>query len=186
MLNEKILIEQCLKGDRVAQRELFDTFKGRFMAVALRYIGNRDGAVDVLQDAFVKIFRQLNTYRGEGVLEAWMRRIVVNTALNAIRKTQQLREDPIEDTFNVNPGFNSALSHLDEKELLALIAALPAGYRTVFNLYVIEGYDHKDIAGMLNISESTSRTQLLKARLVLQKKIIVSSKINYSFLNTAS
>jgi RNA polymerase sigma-70 factor (ECF subfamily) len=168
------LVKRCLADDRLAQERFYNLYKGRMMAVCTRYMGNRELAADVFQEAYIKAFRLLSNWRGDGPLEAWLRRIMVSTALNELRKKKLAWLEEVADGFVLSPQFNSAMSHLSEQELLRMIAALPPGYRTVFNLYVIEGYDHKEIAEMLGVSDATSRSQLMKARVLLQKRILES------------
>ena len=166
------LARRCREGDRKAQEEFFNKYKSRMMAVCVRYMGGKEQAADVFQEAFIRAFRLMNAYRGEGPIEAWLRKIMVSTALNELKKRKLVWLEDVTDGFVLNPEFNSAINHLSEQELLKQIAELPRGYRTVFNLYVLEGYDHREIAESLGITESTSRTQLLKARVLLQKKIL--------------
>jgi len=166
------LAKRCQTGDRCAQEEFYVRYNRKMMAVCVRYIGGKEQAADVFQEAFIRAYRLIGTYRGEGPLEAWLRRIVVSTALNELKKRKMIWLEDMQDGFVLHPEFNGAVNHLNEQELLQLVASLPQGYRTVFNLYVIEGFDHREIAGLLDISESTSRTQLLKARVLLQKKIL--------------
>jgi len=170
-LTELELIEGCQRNDAKCQHRLFEQFAGKMMTVCLRYAHDRKEAEDMLQEAFIRIFGHINQYRFEGSLEGWIRRIVVNTALNILQK-RKIRfvasEAEIESSVTVN---TDALSKLGTDDLLKLISQLPDGYRLVFNLYVIEGYDHTEIAQILKISPVTSRTQLLKARSVLKTKI---------------
>ena len=168
------LAKKCIAGDRQAQERFYNQYKGRMMAVCVRYMSDKDLAADVFQEAFIKAFRLLPKWRGEGPLEAWLRKIIVSTALNELRKKKMISLEEVNDGFVLSPQFNSAIDHLSEQELLKLVAALPQGYRTVFNLYVMEGFDHKEIAALLGISDNTSRTQLLKARVMLQKRILES------------
>ena len=148
------------------------------LAVALRYTRHRMEAEDVLQDAFIKVFNNLASYQYQGSLEAWIRRIVVNTALkNYQRKSfrdEQYGLNMMEMDAPVEP---SIFAHLHQEELLNLVSRLPEGYRVVFNLYAIEGYSHREIANMLGIEEGTSRSQLLKARKMLQAQILNLQKI---------
>ncbi len=168
------LARRCREGDRKGQEEFYNRFKSRMMAVCMRYMGGKEQASDVFQEAFIKAFRLMANYRGEGPIEAWLRKIVVSCALNELKKRKMVWLEDVSDGFVLNPEFNGAINHLNEQELLKLIAELPRGYRTVFNLYVLEGFDHREIAQSLGITESTSRTQLLKARVLLQKKILGS------------
>jgi len=176
-LSEKELIAGVLKQHRHCQAEFFHRFAGKMMTVARRYTRNNAEAEDVLQDAFIKVFSKLDTFNFSGSLEGWIRRIVVNTALKNIKKksfSNELYLDTIDIGQIIEP---TAISDLNEEQLIKMIRKLPAGYSTVFNLYVIEGYSHKEIAKELCIQESTSRSQLLKARKMLQQNIIQIEQI---------
>lgn len=167
------LIDECKKGNRLAQKELYDKYARKMMGVCLRYVSDRETARDLLQDGFVKVFTSLDTYTGSGVFDAWIRKIFVNGALEYLRRGDVLREasdwdsiaEPVE-SFSV-----SAVSELSAAELMKLVQELPAGFRTVFNLFAIEGYSHREIAEMMNITESTSRSQYTRARQLLQKRV---------------
>ena len=176
-MTDEELIAGCQNGKNVAQKELFQKFSGRMMAVCMRYMGDHDKAKDVLQDGFVKVFNGIGLFKSDGSLEGWIRRIMVNTALNQLRKHQDLRLDDYPESFELHADFDNSLNRLSEKELLNMISRLPNGYRMVFNLFVLEGFNHQEIAEKLQITESTSRTQLLKARNALQKMILKSNSI---------
>jgi RNA polymerase sigma-70 factor (ECF subfamily) len=140
--------------------------------LCIRYLGDREAAEDVLQDGFVTLFTRLNDYKGNGSFEGWARKIFVNTALMNLRKKDALKmSDDLEMARGVKAETVSQMQSLGYKELMAMITELPPGFRTVFNMYAIEGYSHKEIGDMLGISETTSRTQLSRARIWLQKKI---------------
>ena len=140
--------------------------------LCIRYLGDREAAEDVLQDGFVTLFTRLNDYKGNGSFEGWARKIFVNTALMNLRKKDALKmSDDLEMARGVKAETVSQIQSLGYKELMAMITELPPGFRTVFNMYAIEGYSHKEIGDMLGISETTSRTQLSRARIWLQKKI---------------
>ena len=165
-------LEDAKSGDRRAQKAIYDMLADKMFAVCLRYMGDRDSAQDVLQDGFVTLFSKLDTYLGEGSFEGWARKIFVNTALMSLRKHDVLKQsDDVEEARGIIADTPSATSQIGYKELLKLIAALPPGLRTVFNMYVLEGYSHKEIGEALGISEVTSRSQLQRARVTLQKKI---------------
>jgi RNA polymerase sigma factor (sigma-70 family) len=176
-LTERELIEGCLKGDSKSQRRLFEQHAGKMMTVCRRYSRDQKEAEDILQESFIRVFANIGQYRFEGPLEAWIRRIVVHTALKIIRK-KNVHFDDLDNHPEEVPLIDSeALTNLGAEELLRLIAGLPDGYRLVFNLHVIEGYDHGEIAAMLNIDSVTSRSQFLKARRRLQTQIEKQSKI---------
>ena len=177
MRTEQEIIKGCIKKDASCQRMLFETYSGRFMSICLRYACDQPEAEDILQDAFINIFSYIHQFKGEGSFEGWMRRIVVNTALRVIQK-KKIRFTEIQEYQQ--PGFQvetSSYTSLHADELIKLINALPDGYRIVFNLNVIEGYSHEEIAQMLQIAASTSRSQLLKARRLLQEQIKSLEKI---------
>lgn len=163
------LIKGCIAEDYRAQRALFERFAPRLFAVSLRYARSRAEAEDLLQDAFIKIFDNIEKFEGKGSFEGWMRRIVVNTALKNYSRIRFQRESVGIETLPEQDIPPSVLSQLSEQELLQLIEKLPEGYRLVFNLVAIEGYTHAEVAKMLHIEESTSRSQLTKARQTLQR-----------------
>jgi RNA polymerase sigma-70 factor (ECF subfamily) len=176
-LSEKELIEGCRQGNKACQYELFHRYAGKMLTLCRRYARHQMEAEDWLQDSFVKIFENIHRFREEGSLEGWMKRIVVNTALKHLRKVTFQKEELGSDGLPEPSVAPSAFSQLGEEELLKLIANLPEGYRIIFNLHAIEGFSHREIANMLNIEESTSRSQLTKARKMLQKQISDLQKI---------
>ena len=140
--------------------------------VCLRYVSDRSLAEDILQDGFITLFTKLGSYKGDGSFEGWARRIFVTTALMALRKKDALKmSDELDAVRGMRADTYTQIQNLGYKELMQLIMSLPTGFRTVFNLYAVEGYSHKEIAEMLGITETTSRTQLSRARIWLQKKI---------------
>ena len=171
-ISESDLIKGCIEGDRRMQEELYQRFSPKMYAVCLRYANNSEDAQDLLQEGFIKIFRNLHRFRAEGSFEGWIRRVFVNTAIEHYRKksaqlssVSEKEENTIEDTDI------TALDSLAEQDILNLIQDLSPGYKTVFNLYVVEGYSHKEIGEMLGISEGTSKSQLARAKAILQKKV---------------
>ena len=165
-------IEGAKRGDRRSQKAIYDLLSAKMFAVCLRYMGDRDAAEDILQDGFVTLFSKLDSYSGEGSFEGWSRKIFVNTALMSLRKKDALKmSEDVSVAWNITSGDPSAIQRIGYNDLLKMIAALPPGFRTVFNMYVIEGYSHKEIAEALGISETTSRSQLQRARTLLQTKI---------------
>jgi RNA polymerase sigma factor (sigma-70 family) len=171
-VTESELVRQCQKGNPQAQRALFDAYSNRMYRLALRYVKIQDDGQDIVMMAFVKVFRNIKSfsYRDEGSTEAWIRKIVVNEALMWLRKRNNFNLTEALDGDNPEHDVG-VLSQIDVEHLFQLILELPPGYRTVFNLNVIEGYDHHEIAEMLNIAESTSRSQLFKAKQLLKRKI---------------
>ena len=170
--SEQQVLEACKKGDRTAQKTVYDSLAPKMFAVCLRYMGGREAAEDVLQEGFITLFSRLDSYAGEGSFEGWARKIFVNTALMSLRKRDALRgSEDLDSARDIRSDSVTQIQTIGYHELLKLIAALPDGYRTVFNLSVIEGYSHKEIAQALGITEATSRSQLQRARMLLQDKI---------------
>lgn len=167
-MDEKKLIQACIKEDKGAQKALYDLFSAKMYFVCLRYARHEAEAQDILQDGFIKVFDKLDSFRFNGSFEGWIRRIMVNTALNNCRKSTYKYENIGIEDYQDKVVNSKAISRLSEQELLSVIQQLPDGYRMVFNLYIIEGYSHKEIADMLAISENTSRSQLAKARKWMQ------------------
>jgi RNA polymerase sigma factor (sigma-70 family) len=169
-------IRRCLHNDRIAQKELYDLYKTNMFVLCQMYFCDREEAKDALQEGFIKVFRDLYQYDHiKGALGSWIRKVMVNTCLEKLRKNK-VNFQPIDD-LNANVGYESDIfSDLTVKDLTKLIQLLPIGYRTVFNLYVIEGYTHMEIAEQLNISENTSKTQLMKAKNMLRNKIEAAFK----------
>ncbi|MFT5724071.1 MAG: RNA polymerase sigma factor (sigma-70 family) [Bacteroidia bacterium] len=164
------LVEQCLQGDHSAFEKLYKMLSPKMYAVSLRYTQQDQDAQDVLQEAFIRIYKNLAQFKFSGSFEGWCRRIVSNTAIEALRKKGRIKENSTEvlPELPVDP---KSFEKLKYEDLMKLVRALPDGYRSVFNLYVIDGFSHKEIGKMLGVSESTSKTQLYKARLALQKKL---------------
>lgn len=168
------LIQGCINGDRQAQRQLYDTYARRMFGVCLRYTKNREEAEEVLQEGLLKVFNKIGDFKKAGSLESWIKRIIINTSLDFYRrdKSRQMETEWRDDlTISVEP-----MNDLKAKELLKVIQSLPAGFRTVFNLFAVEGYSHSEIASMLNISEGTSKSQYARARQHLMKIINIESK----------
>ncbi len=162
----------CIKGDGSAQNELYNRYAPKLWGVCLRYAKNRMSAEDILQEGFIRIFTYLDKYKGHGSFEGWMRRTMVNTAINFYKKNLKSgKEMEYTEVFAAKSYEPDAISQISNEEVLGLIQELPQGYRTVFNLYVMEGYSHKDIGKELNISENTSKSQLSRARGILQDKV---------------
>lgn len=161
------LIQKCLQGNSASQKKLFDIFSGKMYSVCMRYASDPDLAQDFLQEGFIRLFKNLHQFRFEGSFEGWVRRIFIHTSIEFCRKkAKNMEVNGLEDLENV--GFDeNVLDKFNAESLLLLVQKLPTGYRTVFNLYAIEGYTHKEIAIELGISENTSKTQLRKARLGL-------------------
>ncbi len=169
-MTDEQLVAGCLRHDPIAQQALYQAYARKMMSICMRYASGRDQAQDILQDGFVKVFQKMDHYRGEGPLGGWIARTMVNTALDQIRRDKPYAHSlDLTDAEHLHAVDEEVLAAMSADELLGLIQALPAGYRTVFNLFAIEGYPHKDIADMLGISENTSKSQFMKARAYLRK-----------------
>lgn len=168
--DDKALIRQALRGKAKAQQAIYERYSPKMMSVCLRYLGNEFDANDVLVVAFTKVFDKLDTFRQEGSFEGWIRRIVVNEALGYLRKHRKNHHEEIEQA-DFEGMYTPPSEKLEADDLHRLVRALPDGYRSVFNLYAIEGYSHKEIAERLDISENTSKSQLSRARSLLKKKL---------------
>lgn len=170
-ITDSDLINGCIKGDRRMQEELYGRFSPRMYAVCLRYAGNTEEAEDILQEGFIKVFKKLDSFRSEGSFEGWVRRIFVNTAIEHFRRKRYLMPVTEKEENTIEGKFTSVLDELGAKDIMALVQELSPGYRTVFNMYVVEGYTHKEIADMLGISEGTSKSQLSRAKVILQDMV---------------
>lgn len=164
-------LQACLRGDRLAQKHFYEHFRGKMFVVCLRYANSREDAEDMLQEGFLKVFRDLHQYTGAGNFEGWVRKVIVNNALQFLQKQRKNpliveldgQEFPDEDTGVFQPDEATA------KNLIRLLQQLPTGFRTIFNLYVLEGYTHPEIAEILGISVGTSKSQLLRAKVHFRK-----------------
>lgn len=171
--SEEKLIKQCRKGDRRAQREMFDRFSAQMLSVGMRYLRSQEDAEEVLSNTFIKVFKKLDQYKGDGALGGWIRRIMVNESLNFLKYRKNLFVE-VEEENHGSFSHQRLQDEINADHLMLMIAELPLGYRTVFNLYAIEGYSHREIGEMLGISENTSKSQLSKARKQLQEKLAVN------------
>jgi RNA polymerase sigma factor (sigma-70 family) len=169
----QITIRLCKKGDRKAQKELFDLLAPFMLSVCRRYTKDIDDAEDILQDGFIKMFTKIHQYDDKGPFEAWVRKIIVNTAINFISRNKRYTGELLytEGIVETDGDENLAISKLGANELLALIGQLPSGYKTVFNLVAIDGYKYNQVAEMLKITESTARSQYMRARRILIQQI---------------
>ena len=168
---ETQLIAALKRGESKAYKVVYERFSGKMLAVCTRYCANRDDAEEVMLDGFMRVFEKIEQFREDGSFEGWIRRVMVTESLMFLRKNKQWRQEiPLEDV-TVEPDYAWADTALNENELLRLVNQLPDGYRTVFNLYAIEGYSHAEIAETLGISEGTSKSQLSRARTLLQANL---------------
>ncbi|HMP99386.1 MAG TPA: RNA polymerase sigma factor [Cyclobacteriaceae bacterium] len=166
--SEQELIEGCRRHDATAQQALFNKYAAKMKALSFRYVKDQMEAEDVLIKAFMKVFEKIDQYKSEGSFEGWIRRIVVNESLTILRKKRSMFIETELEVADREPDFSQLSTHLEAEELLNMIAGLPPGYRIVFNMYAIDGYSHKEIAEHLGISEGTSKSQLSRARTMLQ------------------
>lgn len=179
MISEKEIIKGCKKSDRKAQKALYDRFSPRLMAVCRRYAKSSEEAEDVLQESFIKVYKSIDKFRGESRLDYWMKRIVINTALNHQRSKLYLFPMVDVEDISISTEKDFSLRNFQLKDLLAMIEKLPTGCRVIFNLYAIEGYNHKEIAEMLEISDGTSKSQYARSKKLLQEMILNEKDVNY-------
>ncbi|MDR0824246.1 MAG: RNA polymerase sigma factor [Prevotella sp.] len=174
-MNELQMIAGCKEQKREAQKMLYEAYSRKMYGICLRYSSDSDAAQDLLQDGFIKVFANISSFQGKGSFEGWLKRVFINKALENLRKKKHLIQSS-EDVQNLPEIVDESteddqLYKISEKELLNMVQELPKGYSTVFNLYAIEDYSHKEIADMLGINEGTSRSQYVRARQILQEKI---------------
>ena len=171
MLSEKQLINDCQQGKKASQYELVKRYSGMLMAACRRYVKDESSAKDVLQETYIRIFTHIKKYESTGSFENWMRRIAVRCALTWLDKSCFKKETELTPFHSNNAAEPDVYHYLGIEEISSLIDELPIGFRTVFNLNVIEGYSHREISELLEITESTSRSQLTRAKKMLQKKL---------------
>ncbi len=168
---DELLIKECIKGNRLAQKALYDKYAAKMLGVCARYANDIPAAEDILQEGFVKTFRNLEKFRFDGSFEGWLRRIMVNTAIEAYRRKNHLYPllEAADSQFDIS--YDHVLNKLAADDIMEIINRLSPGYKTVFNMYVVEGFSHKEIAKQLNISEGTSKSQLARARYILMEEV---------------
>ena len=176
-MTEEAILQGCLRKETAAQRELYNRYSPKMLAVCYRFAHNREDAEDMLQEGFIKVCSQIHTFRNQGVFEGWVRRIIVHTCINVLKKNKKFNEsvDLIYAT-SLQVREETVPSVVQAKQVVECIRLLPIGYRTVLNLYAIEGYSHKEIALMLEIEESTSRSQYTRAKQMLED-VLIKKKI---------
>ena len=179
-MTEEAILKGCLDNNAGAQRELYNRYSPKMLAVCYRFAHNREDAEDMLQEGFIKVFSQIHTFENRGAFEGWIRRIIVHTCINILKKNKKFNESvDIGYATGVQVREESVPSIVQAKQVVECIRMLPIGYRTVLNLYAIEGYSHKEISEVLDIEESTSRSQYTRAKAMLEdilvrKRIIVN------------
>ena len=178
-MTEELMLHGCLNNVAAAQEALYSRFSPRMLGVCYRFARNREDAEDMLQEGFIKVFTQIHQFRNQGAFEGWVRRIIVHTCINVLKKNKKFTDsvDLIHAT-SIHLNESNIPSILQAKQVVESIRMLPLGYRTVLNLYAIEGYSHKEIAGMLDIEESTSRSQYTRAKAMLEDILIKKKIIN--------
>src|SRR5690349_21749928 len=176
-MTEEAILQGCLNNNAAAQKALYEKYSAKMLSVCYRYAHNREDAEDMLQEGFIKVFGQIHTFQNRGAFEGWIRRIIIHTCINNLKKNKRFNEsvDLIHAT-TIQVREESVPSIVQAKQVVECIRILPKGYRTVLNLYAIEGYSHKEIAGMLDIEESTSRSQYTRAKQMLEE-ILIRKKI---------
>jgi len=177
-LTEGEIIQGCLNKNTAAQHALFQKYAGVLMTICRRYGGDHTEAEDMLQEAFIRIFKFINQYQGTGSFEGWIKRITVRSCLQILQVRKVRFSELSEGLQEIQTSVPDIISELDADEILKQISYLPVGYRMIFNLYVMEGYSHEEIGQMLKIKTATSRSQLSKARSLLQGKINLLQKIS--------
>jgi RNA polymerase sigma factor (sigma-70 family) len=176
-MTEDAILKGCLSNDAAAQRELYNKYSAKMLAVCYRYGHSREDAEDMLQEGFIKIFLQIHTFENRGAFEGWIRRIIVHTCINILKKNKKFNESvDIIHATGIQVREESVPAIIQAKQVIECIRILPIGYRTVLNLYAIEGYSHREISSMLDIEESTSRSQYTRAKAMLED-ILVRKKI---------
>jgi len=176
-MTEEAILKGCLQNDPVAQKELYNRYSPKMLSVCYRFAHNREDAEDMLQEGFIKIFSQMHTFGNRGAFEGWIRRIMVHTCINILKKNKKFNESvDIIHATGVQVREESVPSIVQAKQIVECIRMLPVGYRTVLNLYAIEGYSHREIGTMLEIEESTSRSQYTRAKAMLED-ILIRKKI---------
>lgn len=180
-MTDEDLVKECVSGNAIAQKKFYDLFARKMMGVCLRYSKDYEEAQDILQDGFVKIFNKLPAFESKGSLEGWVRRIMVNTALDAYRKAKKHQNNVDVDSVSYLLDSNDfTIESINADDLLKIIHSIPEGYRVVFNLFAIEGYSHKEIAERLGVTESTSKSQFSRAKKMLRKILIEKNIVEES------
>lgn len=185
-MTDEELVRGCVSKNPAAQKLLFERFSRKMMGVCIRYADRGEEAEDMLQNGFIRVFERIETFRGTGSLEGWIRKIMVNESLTYLRKNKTMKMNiDIDDAKYMIPGNNHMGENSNEKDLLKMIQSLPIGFRTVFNMYAIEGYSHKEIGEQLGISEGTSKSQYSRAKVHLQN-MLQSEKTLFEQLDSRS
>ncbi|MCU0395438.1 MAG: sigma-70 family RNA polymerase sigma factor [Chitinophagaceae bacterium] len=171
-MTDDLILAGCLRNDPVAQRELYNRFSPKMLTVCYRFAQSREDAEDMLQEGFIKVFTQMHTFQNKGSFEGWIRRIIVHTCINVLKRNKRFNESVDLELAEETHTRENIPSIMQAKQVVECIRLLPVGYRTVLNLYAIEGYSHKEIGDMLDIGESTSRSQYTRAKAMLEQVLI--------------
>ena len=189
-MTEQSIIAGCLHNDAASQKELYNKYSPKMLSVSYRFAHNREDAEDMLQEAFIKVFSQIHTFQNKGAFEGWIRRIVVHTCINFLKKNKKFSENvDIAYATTIYVKEETVPSIMQAKQVVECIKLLPLGYKTVLNLYAIEGYSHKEIGNLLDIEESTSRSQYTRAKAMLEtilikKRIITNPKSELNWMGS--
>ena len=175
-ITEEELIAKCRKGNSSAQASLYEKYSGKMFSVCLRYIKEQNEAEDTMIQGFMKVFNKIDQFKEAGSFEGWIRRIMVNESLTYLRRNKNMYLEVDIEHADRTPDYNSLDASLEVEDLMNMVRELPMGYRTVFNLYAIEGYSHKEIADSLDITVNTSKSQLSRARKMLQNMLLASEQ----------
>src|SRR5215213_2415611 len=191
-MTEEAILQGCLHNESGAQRELYQKYSSKMLSVCYRFAHNREDAEDMLQEGFIKVFSQIHTFQSKGAFEGWIRRIIVHTCINHLKKNKKFNESvDIIHATGVHVREESIPSIVQAKQIVECIRLLPLGYRTVLNLYAIEGYSHKEISEMPDVEESTSRSQYTRAKqmledILIRKNIIQPARVKNGWLGFAA
>ncbi|TAG30287.1 MAG: sigma-70 family RNA polymerase sigma factor [Sphingobacteriia bacterium] len=176
-MTEQAILVGCLKNDPTAQRELYNRYSPKMLSVCYRFSNSREDAEDILQEGFIKIFTQINSFQNKGAFEGWVRKIIVHTCINFLKKNKKFKESiDLDQATYLEVKEETMPSIMQARQVVECIRLLPLGYKTVLNLYALEGYSHKEIGTMLDIEESTSRSQYTRAKVMLES-ILLKKKI---------
>ena len=187
-MTEQTIIAGCLHNDAIAQRELYNRYSPKMLSVCYRFAQNREDAEDMLQEGFIKIFSQIHTFQNKGAFEGWIRRVIVHTCINFLKKYKKFNESLDLDYAQNQPVREESIASIMQgKQVIECIRLLPVGYKTVLNLYALEGFSHREISEMLDIEESTSRSQYTRAKsmlesILIKKRIIENPKEEFKWL----
>lgn len=187
-MTEQVILVGCLKNDPSAQRELYNRYSPKMLSVCYRFSNSREDAEDMLQEGFIKIFTQINGFQNKGSFEGWVRKIIIHTCINFLKKNKKFSDSiNLEQATYLEAKEETLPSIMQARQVVECIRLLPLGYKTVLNLYALEGYSHKEISLLLDIEESTSRSQYTRAKVMLEsillkKKIIEQPRVNLSWV----